>query len=202
MQGTTAELLAPTAGKKRPSPQTAKEVETGWNEGTNPRNKGQFTYPNKNTGTDLNLSIISDDEFDCYNKSERKPILTKIDDELQLLPKENNLTPGQGRFFLKKTMEPTESVRRSNRLPFAKKSKNSAENHTIQRIPRKKFNSDHLLQETTAETMERNEEETNRSIRKDEDEIRLIRHHKMTQQTLAGGRECDIIPTSWPSHVP
>ena len=59
-------------------------------------NKGQFTSPNKNAGTDLNLSIILDDEFDCYNKSEGKPVQTNIKDELQLLPKDNNLTPEQG----------------------------------------------------------------------------------------------------------
>ena len=45
---------------------------------------------------DLNLSIVSDEEFDCYNKSDGKPVQTNIDDELQLLPKDNKLTPGQG----------------------------------------------------------------------------------------------------------
>ena len=45
---------------------------------------------------DLNLSIVSDEEFDCYNKSDGKPVHTNIDDELQLLPKDNKLTPGQG----------------------------------------------------------------------------------------------------------
>ena len=61
-------------------------------------NKGQFTSPNKNDPTDLNLSIISDeDDFECYNKAERKPIQANIDDELQLYPKETKLTPEQGR---------------------------------------------------------------------------------------------------------
>ena len=45
----------------------------------------------------MNLSIIpDDDDFECYNKSEGKPVHTNIDDELQLLTKENNLTPEQG----------------------------------------------------------------------------------------------------------
>ena len=46
----------------------------------------------------LNLSIISDDDFDCYNKSKGKPVQTNIEDELQLLPKNNSLTPEQGRY--------------------------------------------------------------------------------------------------------
>ena len=59
-------------------------------------NKGQFTSPNKNT-TNLNLSFISDDDdFECYNKAEGKPIQVNIEDELQLHPKETNLTPEQG----------------------------------------------------------------------------------------------------------
>ena len=88
-------------------------------------NKGQFTSPNKNAGTDLNLRIISDDEFDFYNKSEGKPISTNPDDELQLLPKENNLTPEQGRYKKKhQKTKPTESFRRSQRLPFAEQTEN------------------------------------------------------------------------------
>ena len=66
-----------------------------------PRNKrGQFTSPNKNAiYAELNLSIISDDDdFECYNMSEAKPVQTNIVEELQLLPKETNLTPEQGRY--------------------------------------------------------------------------------------------------------
>ena len=61
-------------------------------------NKGQFTSPSKNAEKegDLNLSIVSGEEFDSYNKSDGKPVHTNIDDELQLLPKENKLTPDQG----------------------------------------------------------------------------------------------------------
>ena len=67
-------------------------------------NEGQFTSPNKNNTADLNLSIISDDDdFECYNKAEGKPIQVNIDDELQLHPKETNLTPEQCRYKEKKT---------------------------------------------------------------------------------------------------
>ena len=45
---------------------------------------------------ELDLSIVSDEEFQCYNKSDGKPIHTNLDDELQLLPKETNLTPETG----------------------------------------------------------------------------------------------------------
>ena len=86
-------------------------------------NRGQFTSPNKNANnTDSNLSIISDDDdFECYNKSEGKPVQTNIDDELQLLPKGTNLAPERGRYKGKNNIEkPTESVRKSNRLPFAR----------------------------------------------------------------------------------
>ena len=89
-------------------------------------NKGQFTSPNKNAdkNTDLNLSIKSHDEFECYNKSEGKPVHTNIDDELCFRPKENNLTTEQGRHKEKnRTTKPTESVRRSIRLPFAEQTK-------------------------------------------------------------------------------
>ena len=74
-------------------------------------NRGQFTSPNKNANNyDLSLSIISDDDnFECYNKSEGKPEQTNIDDELQLLPEENNLTPEQGRYKGENKIEkPTE----------------------------------------------------------------------------------------------
>ena len=64
---------------------------------------------------------MSDEEFDCYNKSEGKPVQTNIDDELQRLPKDNKLTPGQGIYKGKiEITEPQTSVRRSKRLLFAK----------------------------------------------------------------------------------
>ena len=41
---------------------------------------------------DLN-KVPDDDDFQCYNTSEGKPVRTNLDDELQLLPKETSLTP-------------------------------------------------------------------------------------------------------------
>ena len=151
------------------------------------KQQGTSTF-NKNAGTDLNLSIISDDEFDCYNKSEGKPITTTPDDELQLLPKENNLTPEQGRYKRKhQKTKPTESVRRSNRLLFAKQTeKLGGVQYCTNNNKKKLTNNEHLVQETTTKTTESNEEENNRLIRKDEDEIPLIRSHKMLQQTFTG----------------
>ena len=108
--------------KKAPKPTNQERSEDWIKKKDQPRNtKGQFISPSKNTDkeADLNLSIISDeDDFDCYNKSEGKPIHTNMNDELGLLPKENNLTPEQGIYIEKpKTPEP---VRKSKRLPFAK----------------------------------------------------------------------------------
>ena len=39
---------------------------------------------------ELDLSIVSGDDFQCYKTSEAKPVHTSLDDELQLLPKETN----------------------------------------------------------------------------------------------------------------
>ena len=87
----------------------------------------EFTFPNKNTDKEmgLNLNIISDDEVECYNKSESKPVHTIIDDELQLLPKEKTLTIEQGIYIRQKlkTVEPSKSVSKSKSL-YAKKPKN------------------------------------------------------------------------------
>ena len=86
------------AEKKRQNTITHERSEDWLKRKELPRNnKGQFTSPNKNNTTDLNLSFISDeDDFECYNKAEGKPIQVNIDDELQLHPKETNLTPEQG----------------------------------------------------------------------------------------------------------
>ena len=47
----------------------------------------------------------------------------------------------------------------------------------------KVFNSDHLFQETTTEN---SEEENDRLIRKDENEVNSLQPYKMTQQTSTG----------------
>ena len=70
--------------------------------------------------TDLDLSIVSDDEFNCYNNSEGKPISVNVDDELQIHPKETRLSPETGINHDHIITKPTTPVRRSRRLPFAK----------------------------------------------------------------------------------
>ena len=108
--------------KEAPKPSNQERSEDWIKSRDQPRNnRGQFTSPTKNTDkeTDMNLSIISDDDdFECYNKSEGKPVHTNIDNELQLLHKENNLTPEQGANIEKpKTLEP---IKKSKRLSFAR----------------------------------------------------------------------------------
>ena len=97
--------------KEAPKPSNQERSEDWIKRKDQPRNnKGQFTSPSKiaDKEADMNLKTISDeDDFDCYNGSERKPVHKNIDDELQLLPKENNLTPEQGINIKKpKTPEP------------------------------------------------------------------------------------------------
>ena len=111
--------------KEAPKPSNQEKSEERIKRKDQPRNnKGQFTSPRKTADkdADMSLSIISDeDDFDCYNRSEGKPVHTNIGDELQLLPKENNLTPEQGINIEKpKTPEP---IRKSKRLSFAKQTK-------------------------------------------------------------------------------
>ena len=89
---------APCVYSRKEAPKAITNYERGeyWlKKKEQPRNnRGQFTSPNNNA--DLNLSIISDDEFECCNNSEGKPVQTNIEDELQLLPKETKLSPEQG----------------------------------------------------------------------------------------------------------
>ena len=72
---------------------------------------------------ELDLSIVSDDEFQCYNTSEGKPVDPNLEDELQLLPKETNLTPETGIKTKNTTNEQNQSVRKSKRIPHAKQPK-------------------------------------------------------------------------------
>ena len=74
---------------------------------------------------DLDLSMVSDDDFQCYNTAERKPVYTNKDDELQFLPKETKMTPETGLKIEKNnSAEPQKTPRRSQRLTFAKQTKN------------------------------------------------------------------------------
>ena len=98
---------------------------------------------------------------------------TNIENELQLLPKENNLTSEQGYIYIEKPKTP-EPVKKSKRLPFAKQTEklggvpyqtnNNRKTHTKNRS---------LLQEktTTTTSTKRNEKENHRRIRKDDEEI-------------------------------
>ena len=46
---------------------------------------------------ELDFSLVSEeDAYQCYNNSDGKPVHTNIEDEIQLLPKELNLTPEPG----------------------------------------------------------------------------------------------------------
>ena len=150
---------------------------------------------------ELDLSIVSDEEFQCYNKSDGKPIHTNLDDELQLLPKETNLTPETG---IKTTNEQNLSVRKSKRIPYAKK------NEKLGGIPyqtnnnKKKTNKHCVLQEnptTPSDQMQtNNEEETDdrkiRMITKELQNNRIIRifkpnkPHKSDFIRLGGNVEC------------
>ena len=109
--------------KEPPKPNNHENSEDWIRRKDQPRNeKGQFTFPQKNTGnmTDLDLSIVSDDEFNCYNNSEGRPISVNVDDELQIHPKETRLSPETGINHDHIITKPTTPVRRSRRLPFAK----------------------------------------------------------------------------------
>ena len=110
--------------KETPKPINLERSEALLKKKDQPRsNQGLFTSPNNNADKDtyLNLSIISDDEVECYKKFDGKSVHTNIDNELQLFPKENNLTPEQGIYNGKnKTIEPPHRVRKCKRLPSAK----------------------------------------------------------------------------------
>ena len=101
--------------KEPPRPENTESSSDWLKRKEQPRNqKGQFTSPEKSTGKpmELDLSIVSDDEFQCYNTSEGKPVHTNLDDELQLLPKETNLTPETGIKTKDTTNEQNQSVRK------------------------------------------------------------------------------------------
>ena len=46
---------------------------------------------------ELNLSIVRDEDFDCYNKSDDKPVHTKTEDEIQFLLRDDEFRPQQGK---------------------------------------------------------------------------------------------------------
>ena len=138
---------------------------------------------------DLDLSIVSDDEFQCYNTREGKSVHANIDDELQLLPKETNLTPETGIKTIPLINEPQLTMRKSKRIP------NARQTEKLDGIPystnnnKRKVNN-YMLQEnqTSQPSQQQTEERSNREIRTINREIgktaeyqnfnRLIRNHQ------------------------
>ena len=175
--------------KEAPKPSNQERSEDWIKRKDQPRNnRGPFTSPIKNNDkeTDMNLSIILDaDDFECCNKDEGKPVHTNVDDQLQLLSKESNLTPEQGINIEKlKTLEPT---RKSKRLPFAKQTeKFGGIPYQTNNNKKKNVNNCNLLQEKTTTTMDQSEKKNDRTLRENNEEIRTIRYNELNKQTFTG----------------
>ena len=129
--------------------------------------------------------MLDDDYFECYNKSEEKPVHTNIDDELQLLPKDNNLDSEQGSKIEKpKTLE---TIRKSKRLPFARQTeKLGGVPYQTNNNNKRTVTNRNILQEKTTTTTDQSEKDNNRTIRENNEEIRTIRHNGMNKQTFTG----------------
>ena len=130
---------------------------------------------------DLDLSMVSGDEFQCYNTSEGKPVHTDVDDELQLLPKETNLTSETGIKTNSLPNEPHQSARKSKRIPTAKQTEKLGGIPYFTNNNKKKRNSNYVLQEsqTSKPNQQQNEERNNREIRTINREIRKTLEHKI-----------------------
>ena len=63
----------------------------------------------------VDLSIISDDDFNCYGVKGRQTVHTNIEGELQIYPREFNLTAETGITYGQTPTEPNVSVRESKR---------------------------------------------------------------------------------------
>ena len=86
---------------------------------------------------------------------------------------------------MNKMEKPTDSVRRSKRLPFARQTEKLGKVPYYTNNKKKKLIiNGNLLQETA----ERIDEENNRPRRRNNEEIRFIRSYRRTQQTLTGPR--------------
>ena len=123
--------------KETPKPENTESSADWLKRKEQPRNeRGQFTSPDKSVGKpmDLNLSMVSDDEFQCYNTSEGKPVHANIDDELQLLPKETNLTPETGIKTNPLINEPQQTVRKSKRIPNARQTEKNGADLCLSRL--------------------------------------------------------------------
>ena len=174
--------------KEAPKPENTESSADWLKRKDQPRNeRGQFTSPNKSVGKpmDLDLSMVSDDEFQCYNTSEGKPVHTNIDDELQLLPKETNLTPETGIKTNTLINEPQQKVRKSERIP------NARQTEKLGGIPystnnKRKINNNYMLQEsqTSQPSQQQTEERSNHEIRTINREIRKTVEHKNFNRLL------------------
>ena len=178
--------------KEAPKPENTENSADWLKRKEQPRNeRGQFTSPDKSAGKpmDLYLSIVSDDEFQCYNTSEGKPVHANIDDELQLLPKETNLTPETGIKTNPLINEPQLTVRKSKRIPNARQTEKLGGIPYSTNNNKRKINN-YMLQENQASqpSQQQTEERSNREIRTINREIRktaeyqnfnrLIRNHQ------------------------
>ena len=144
----------------------------------------------------MDLSIISDNEFKCYNNSRVKPVHTNVEDELQIHPKETRLTPETGINHGHITTKPKTPLRRSRRLPFAKQTEKLGCLRYQTKNNRKRIKSNYdLLQENRTRPQENSEEEEDRNVRTNaETELeihRIIRSHYQTtpkpQTHMEGG---------------
>ena len=145
---------------------------------------------------DLDLSMVSDDEFQCYNTSEGKPVHANIDDELQLLPNETNLTPETGIKTNPLINEPQLSVRKSKRIP------NARQTEKLGGIPystnnKRKINNIYLLQEnqTSQPSQQQIEERSNREIRTINREIRKTAEHKNFNRLIRNHHQLPLLET-------
>ena len=143
--------------------------------------------------TDLDLSIVSDDEFNCYNNSEGRPISVNVDDELQIHPKETRLSPETGINHDHIITKPTTPVRRSRRLPFAKQTdKLGGIPYQTNNNRKRNKNNHNLLQEKRTTPPQNNEEEEDPNIRTKEEVNRIIRDQHPKPQTHMKRGEYDI----------
>ena len=169
--------------KETPKPENTENSADWLRRKEQPRNeRGQFTSPDKSTGKPmkLDLSMVSDDEFQCYNTSEGKPVHANVDDELQLLPKVTNLTPETGIKTISLPNEPHQSVRKSKRIPNAKQTEKLGGIPYFTNNNKKKINKNYVLQEnqTNKPNQQQNEERNNREIRTINREIWKTLEHK------------------------
>ena len=117
---------------------------------------------------------LDDDDFQCYNTSEGKPVHTNVDDELQLLPKETNLTPEPGKKTNLPSEESHQTVSKSKRILNAKQTEKLGGIPYYTNNNEKKINNICVLQgnQTDQPNQPHNEEKTNREIRTTERKIR------------------------------